>query len=578
MSLGRFSSGSLPQPMKSKRRFKTFIILFLTVLALLPQDVAGLDIRYSLSMLKADAHNLRHFDRLSGKTPIQLFSAKNETISFQLVLTEDSKTKKPIQILKPRLSGPEVFQVKHITFFRLENCQTAFAPDCLMPMLDDSTWSLKGTAPVVMWVDISVPRVIAAGRYVGEIALRQGREPFSAIPIVLEVYDFTLPERPSLEVDLNNYGVSFLKKVGLQVGTHDAYIYEREIYRLARKHRMIFNPLPYKSQRGRPHPTMAPELVGEGEEIRVKNWTEYDQRYSLLFDGTLFENKIPIAHQYLPFNPEWPSSFGNYLNDRKKYETEWRLIAEAFLKHFKEKGWDQTIFQIFLNQKPNKNNRILWNLDEPKGTEDFNALRYYVDLTHHAFQDDPLFGFRLDISHFYCEKHRGHPQKDFEENRGEEILAPVDIWVISKHSMDDRFAQKKVLNLKRKGKKIYEYMAGKRMPRIQDPLIKGVRYAWHAWLRHEDGLVFWRSVKDKGEVSDGRNFLIYSENRSGKSETIASIRLKAVRRGAQDFEYLRLASKKGDVRKLLRPHLSGNGADDAALRKQLATMILSPKK
>jgi len=346
---------------------------------------------------------------------------------------------------------------------------------------------------------------------------------------------------------------------------------------MARKHRMTFNPLPYKSQRGTPHPTMAPTLESKGEKIRIKDWAEYDKRYAPLFDGTAFQDGIPLDHQYLPFNPEWPSKFSNYLDNREVYEKEWELIAREFVRHFKEKGWDKTIFQVFLNQKPRPNNRIPWNLDEPKGVADYKALRYFANLTHKVFRraGNVKFKFRIDISHFYCDKHKGNPLKDFRVNKGNLILEPVDIWVISKHSMDSVIAQGHALKLKEKDKIIYEYFSGHRMPLITNPLINGIQYGWNAWLRQEDGILFWNTVKKKDRVSNGRDFLLYPGVIRGAKGPITSIRLKAIRRGIQDYEYFRLASKYKDIDPLIKKYMTENPDDYQKCKIKIAELIIA---
>ncbi len=236
------------------------------------------------------------------------------------------------------------------------------------------------------------------------------------------------------------------------------------------------------------------------------------------------------------------------------------------------------MFQIYLNQKPRPNNKIPWNLDEPKGVKDYRALRYFADLTHKVFplNSDIKIKFRMDISHFYCDKHRGNKLKDFRVNGGNLILSPVDIWAISKHSMDNLRPQKEALQLKKQGKTIYEYMAGKRMPLIEEPLIKGIQYGWNAWLRNEDGIIFWNTVKKKGKDSDGRDFLVYPGKEFGIDGPIASIRLKVIRRGIQDYEYIKLASAyKRDIGQVIKNCnlLTTESYDNG--RTKLASIIVS---
>ncbi len=516
---------------------------------------------------------------------IQLFAAGNETVSFQIVIKDTSSYGEKIFIKFQDMSGPATIAKQNLELFLLENCQGSYSSDCLIPISDNIVSLKEHNVPAgykIIWGDLYIPPEQVQGNYQGTLTLSSGKKQVRSLAINLQVYPFSLPRKPSLETELNNYGVKFVKTYWKhETGTDNAYRIERTFYSMARKHRMTFNPLPYRSQRGGPHPTMAPVLEGKGADMRVKDWTDYDKRYGPLLDGTAFEDNIPIDHQYLPFNPEWPSDFSNYLNNRQIYEKEWEQVAGEFVRHFKEKGWNRTVFQVYLNQKPASNNRIPWYLDEPKGVESYNALKYYADLTHRVFPRDSEIKvrFRIDISHFYCDKHKRNKDKDFRVNKGFDILKPVDIWVISKHSLDCVTAREQALKLKNMGKTVYEYFSGPRMPLITEPLTKAIQCGWKAWLRKEHGILFWNTVKfNNNKVTDGRDFLVYSGSDYNIEGPVVSARLKAIRRGIQDYEYFKLASKNNDVDSLIKEHMTDNPDDYVVCRKKIAEMIMAGMK
>ncbi|MCP4353411.1 MAG: DUF4091 domain-containing protein [Desulfobacterales bacterium] len=511
---------------------------------------------------------------------IQLFGAGNETVSFQVVINAPRSYGEKISVKFQGMSGSGTIGKENLELFLLENCQgSSYSEDCLIP-ISDSIISLSGHGAgyKIIWCDLYIPPEQARGNYQGTLTLSSGKKQIRSIAINLQVYPFSLPRKPSLETDLNNYGVKFVKKNWKhKTGTDKAYRIERALYSMARKHRMTFNPLPYKSQRGRPHPTMAPVLEGKGADMRVKDWTDYDKRYGPLFDGSAFEDNIPIDHQYLPFNPEWPSDFSNYLDNREIYEKEWEQIANEFVRHFREKGWNKTVFQVYMNQKPSSKNRIPWHLDEPKGVESYKALRYYADLTHRIFPQDSEIKvrFRIDISHFYCDGHKGSRKKDLRVNKGFDILKPVDIWVISKHSMKSATAQKQALKLKNMGKTVYEYST---VPRITESLTEAIQFGWNAWLRKEHGILLWNTVKFKKRATDGKDFIVYPGADYNIEGPVVSARLKAIRRGIQDYEYFRLASKYNDTDSLIKEHMTDNPDDYVVCRKKIAEMIIAGVK
>jgi len=552
----------------------------LCLLPLLNSDAysSDLELLHTNNYVRYNEQNKKYY-KITRSSPIHLLGAGNETMSFQMVVKGIENSDERLSIECPEFSGPAFFDIKNINHFSLEKCQEHFLPDCLVPF-DDLTIANKydlSNGFKVIWFDFHIPVNQAPGSYSGEIKVRIGGDKLRRVQIELQVYPFNLTMKPSLKADLNNYGVKFVKEWGVETGSDAAYRIERAFYRMAREHWMTFNPMPYKSQRGKPHLTMAPELEGSGDKIRVKDWREYDRRYGPLFDGTAFDDGIPIDHQYLPFNPEWPSEFSNYLTRRDVYEREWELIAGEFESHFSEKEWNKTVFQIYMNQKPRPHNRIPWNLDEPKGDKDYRALRYYADLVHTVFppSENDRFKFRIDISHFYCDKHKGNRLKDFRRNRGQYLLESVDIWAISQHSMDSAVAQKQALKLRKKGKIIYEYFSGGRMPLIGEPLLKGVKYGWNSWLRKEDGILFWNTVKRADKVSDGKDFLIYAGQNRNFDGPIASIRLKAIRRGIQDYEYFKAASQYRNVDSITAKYMTENPEDYQKCRAELANIIIS---
>jgi len=468
-------------------------------------------------------------------------------------------------------------------FYSLENCQDAYLPDCLVPIVDNTriiNVDDNSGADHVLWTDLTIPSHLPPGFYEGVITVSVDGISSPALAINLQVYPFSLPQRPSIQADLNNYGVEFVKVWDVAIGSQEGYQIEHAFYSMARNHRMIFNPLPYRSQLGNPRPTMAPSLEGEGAHIHIKDWSEFDKRYGPLYDGSAFHDGRPIEHQYLPFNPEWPVAFSQFYVNRQRYEEEWRRVAKEFVIHFREKNWSQTVFHIYMNQKPRPHNEIPWNLDEPKGVNDYQGLRYYALLTQEVFPEDSLspYKFRIDISHFFCDKHQGDPSKDFRVNNGLNILESVDIWVISKHSLDGNFARQQAGELQNKGKAIYEYYAGPRMPLITKPLLTAVEYGWSAWQKNLDGILFWNTVKKKEKASDGRDFLIYP----GKSKQImgplASIRLKAIRRGLQDYEYLSLASNSAGIKPIFNDLDVGDPTSFQLALKKLASIIIADQR
>jgi hypothetical protein len=117
---------------------------------------------------------------------------------------------------------------------------------------------------------------------------------------------------------------------------------------------------------------------------------------------------------YLPFSENWPVPLaGNYekswwpeqaLSDA--YRDKLAAYFAAFARHIRDRGWDRTEFQFYLNNKVYYREKFAgssapWIFDEPVNIQDFAALKWYGDLWYGAV--DPVKGqtrqvFRCDIS------------------------------------------------------------------------------------------------------------------------------------------------------------------------------------
>ena len=177
----------------------------------------------------------------------------------------------------------------------------------------------------------------------------------------------------------------------------------------------------------------APPVKGRGKAARVADWSEFDRRFGPLFDASAFKGTgregVPLDHFYLTFHENWPAPIaGNYKWNVPKWERHWKVagpIAEGFSKqyqetwkavladfdkHFKEKGWKGTRFQLYLNNKffykmygrfgkRRGRGTSFWLLDEPTFARDFQALAFFSRLTRAALGGrSGSIVFRGDIS------------------------------------------------------------------------------------------------------------------------------------------------------------------------------------
>ncbi len=453
---------------------------------------------------------------------VRLHAARNEFVAFQVVL----KGNGVLQIV-PDVSFSEPAGASISTSIsRYETVPTEGGPmpDPIVPLNFPTVGRNLAAGSRSLHVEFYVPHQAQAGDHTGRLRLRAGSQEL-LIPIVLNVWDFTLPDTLSFLPEMNCYGLPDN---------------ERDYYRLAHAHRTFLNHVPY-SQSGIVEDGCAPEWDGE----RL-DWSRWDKRFGPYLDGSAFadlpRSGVPIEGFYLPLHENWPTPMegnynGSYWADRAfpaSYREAFVDVSRQMAEHFEARGWHETLFQGFLNNKNNfKEQRWSrgsspWLLDEPASFQDFLALRFFGAAFHEGIRQaggNARMVYRCDIS-------RPQWQRDVLD----EVL---DYCVVSRAFRDYR---RIVLDQKREhGILVLEYGSANG---ITEPNTQPAAWCLDVWSLGADGVVPWQTVGrgDSWHEAD-RLALFYPSPFRQVSGPLPSIRLKAFRRGQQDVEYLTLLSK-----------------------------------
>ncbi|MFH1074158.1 MAG: hypothetical protein V1752_03625 [Candidatus Firestonebacteria bacterium] len=571
------------------------------------------------------------------KKEISVAGAKNEVIAFQVVIEGEAKK---IDFECSDLSGASSFSKENISFHLVSyiSFEDKFYPDIVIP------FAIKGVAPFsipynisavpsapeqkagVVMVEVKIPQDAVSGDYTGEINIKGGVK--ETLKLKLKVWDFTLPSAPSIVYDFNSYsspvgvtGVSDDRNPYLPYSDEVIEI-EHEFYRCANKHRAYLNILPVHSQRGTPRYT--PVLSGKGKDVKC-DWTNWDKRFEGVLNGSIFEDKEPVPYFYLPFNLHWPWGFSHnssltdhrnnwrakpeYAKDHtklinKEYLDEWEAVAKQYIEHFKEKGWNKTTYQVFLNHSDQENANSPWRLDEPYDRWGFQVLSYYAKLTHKVFENDSGINvkYRLDLGHFYCNtptmqcyKAKKYDLSLSQGGGGAELLEPnVDLWYIGvTHSFGNREKINKV-RTKDTAKEMFMYGGGQS---LKDSAVVHRSLFWYLYDFKERGYCAWTEGcfnPLQPAKTEGSDHVWYSGRALGFNGPVPSLRMKLWRRGSFDAEYLLLAEKKSsrenvmkifkqvceykkndpDYRKVDFPYPDNNPEDYELARLNLASVIL----
>ena len=534
---------------------------------------------------------------------VRLVAGRNEFVSFQVVLEKQQQDLHKVFVNATDLFGTRerISADRHIRLFKELYLQIGgrWYPDALLPFeiagatpfeMPDRA-GVPGQRAQAIWVDIYVPHELPPDTYTGQImVLHRNTNKQAILQVELAVGAFTLPDKLGLDIDLMNYGFLNVER-GWPDMTMDGKrhrVIEREFFRMAHAHRTTFSIVPYNHDGSIPAGAK-PVLAGVGGSTRVADWSAWDARYGPLLSGEAFADlpraRQPVAHFFLPYNLMWPSDMRNW--KKPEYRTEHLRVSEAFRRHLAERGWTRTQYQVYYNHKEGYD-FFPWNLDEPTREQDLDALAYLGGILRDGFPaGDPVrLLYRLDIGHFHCENDPACRNKRETSRTVLDRLPMVGLWNIgSEHFWA---SPGEVEKLRAQGKVMYFYNG---TPVVPEPLARAVAWGWMGYKYGADGICFWNATDwgdwdtdaapadpytNAGGRYRGFSMVFYPGAKFGYDGPIASLRLKAMRRGFQDFEYLRLIEKSGKKgRKELADMFDGRtrGANYAAARQALYGLL-----
>ena len=498
---------------------------------------------------------------------VTLRAARNEFVSFQIIV-EAGGGAEGIKVsfdslLGPggaKIDGPNVALFKawcaHVTKastgYEDTSLGAGWYPDALIPSHEPGRVSFNipdkfnaigaGQRNQTVWVDVYVPRDAAdapPGDYEGVVTVDfpDGR---TEIAVTLKVWNFALPEEIHCRGDIYNRSLGEMPPQQ-----------ELGYYHMAHRHR--FHP---------GVPTYKPQLEVDGADVRI-DWSEYDGRLRKYFDGSAFTAEhgywgpgegAPIPHVILPFDINkrnqtgraWPIPIGED-GRSENYEAVWVEAARQFKEHFEaDPIWSKVRRIVFLD-----------GLDESYNEEAYEKMRYYCDLLRKGMGAD-WFQYRIDGG--------------YSGEAMETLYKHVGLWICHTIGFDhDKMAHYRALGVEPwfYGPMIYERQANSACGSntfTDLDLLTCRGMGWAAW-KHRCGYCQWEfdsywdmaadcydpamnwkdaiNFRKKGREFNGSGLLIYRGEAIGLDEPVPSIRLKAHRRGFQDYEYFWMLADAG---------------------------------
>lgn len=427
------------------------------------------------------------------------------------------------------------------------NMGTGWYADALIPMARDSAGAsqpfdipdalnkIPNQQWQSVWVDIYVPKDLPAGEYKGEIRVSaEGIK--QRLGVSITVHDVTLSDDFHCEAGLNNYG---------SIGTKGSAV-RLTYYQMAHKHRMAVH-----------EHYIAPKVKGTGAKM-TGVWKAYDTEMGKYLDGTAFtaehgyrgpgEGK-PLRWVYLPFDilgsHAWPMA--KSAMHTSEYDAAVRAMLKDFAGHFAQKGWTRTDRMFFVN-----------GLDEPVKPEAVDEIRYFGELVQSVGAARTYY--RGDINHLH-DIDKVIPGYT-EEKMLEKLFPVMGLWCCVADFKRTDFSQ--LLGRKPIKPGLVTWFYQNREPSVggytlDDETIGLATWPVIAWKYGLEGCILWElgftgpsknpwvdpvnsERAEGGTVHNLAGFVIYPSmpEEPEITEPVASIRLKSFRRGAQDYEYLRL--------------------------------------
>lgn len=461
---------------------------------------------------------------------IRLYAAKNEFVEFQVVLAGE------VRGLRPSLVFAGQEKNLAVSWGRYECVPSKLGrlPDPIVPLdgpvnLPDGRRQIAGQRAASLHCEIYVRHDASPGVHRGTLSLQAGDQTLD-LEVVLEVWDFTLPDFLSFLPEMNCYGLP---------------ADEREYYRLAHAHRTVLNRVPY-SQNGTMADGCAPRWDG-----RKLDWSEWDRRFGPYFDGSAFvdlpRRGVPIECFYLPLHESWPTKIedaynGSYWADRAfapEYRQAFVEVARQVAEHCAQRGWRDTMFLGFLNNKIDFKRRgwsrgsSPWLLDEPANFQDFWALRYFGVAFHEGAAKAPATAGQRPRLCYRCDISRPQWQRD--------VLDRVLNYNVVNSGSLRRYHRLVIDRKERFGQVVLDYGSTNA---IEQSNMQPVGWCLDSWCLGSDGVIPWQTIgNDQSWKQADPLSLFYPGRPAGRDRPVPSIRLKAYRRGQQDAEYLVLLAE-----------------------------------
>jgi hypothetical protein len=512
------------------------------------------------SPLAADANNAVWKDN-----KVHVFGGKNEFVAFQLILQAGASGAQKVNVTVSDLANGtsvipgsaagsadpfdyrgrtiELFTEHYLNmvkrtpplwFFsdsaRPPAYYTGWVPDCLIPLSapagkGGAPFSIKGNSNQGIWVDILIPRDAASGTYTGKATITVADKVFANIPVLLDVYDFTIPDSSHIHTMFGYEPRAISRRHGVTEGSPAYYELEAKYLQMAHRHRF--------------------DLVTSVSDLDAM--AKYYKRY---YTGEIYSP----ANGYegpgegtgnttfsIGYGGDIPSEYGKSINTMTR--SSWWKGSDAWEKWFVQNAPGVERHKYLFPDEPD-----FKGPEGAKGTGSMDTIRMQAKWSH----SNP--GAGKNIPNLVTNTIKPG------------LLGFVDFWSISSQEFTMDVTPEEISSERALGHKfgIYNgFRPGIGAVVSDADAIEFRVMPWVVWKYNLDqyfywSTTFWRSLDVfvnpltyEDRINGDGTFLYPGQDRIFPDESrelagpMSSIRAKNWRRGAQDYEYLWLAKKAG---------------------------------
>jgi hypothetical protein len=471
---------------------------------------------------------------VSGTAEVSIYAAKNEVESFQVAITSPGSAYQITDAVLTNLTDPygNVIENTAFTLYRVDYVNitqlssrpesgytTGYYADPLIPFINPVTGQVinqsGGTAKYALpidvssqlngavWIDIKIPSNAAAGNYTGNFTVTCSDLSETSIPVTLTVWDFILPDGPTC---LSNFGMynNITSFYGPAKGTTAFNAIEHRYAEETARHRI--NPfVPYR---------FLPEGGGDGN-LKTSP-AQLDSLTSFITRNHVTSIRIPF--ESVSPGPLLVNYFANYSN------------------YMADHGWIDGAYY--------------WPIDEPNTSDAYNYITIHTSTVYTGSPRIPTMVTE-----------QTYPQ----DPAWPDISNSVDIWCPVFEYIDEGTINQKLA----RGNRVWSYtalspttpgihpqydlLAGKHSAwwQIDRPLTNYRVPLWFNYRYHITGLLYyntmtssipdpWTNPHNNSSSYNGDGMLFYPGTPCGFQGPVPSIRLKNLRDGMEDYDYMKI--------------------------------------